>query len=128
MPFQTVEEGLASQQESVVSKKDLIRGVINSLKQQQLDDAANMYCRSKEDIGYELMNFVGRGELAKPLADVFLQTKDFYKAAQVFETLDMKREAAENYEKAGSFDSAAEWYANVGEFALSAAMFERGGA
>ena len=45
MPFQTVEEGLASQQESVVSKKDLIRGVINSLKQQQLDDAANMYCR-----------------------------------------------------------------------------------
>ena len=79
MPFQTVEEGLVSQQESVVSKKDLIRGVINSLKQQQLDDAANMYRRSKEDIGYELMNFAGRGELAKPLADVFLQTKDFYK-------------------------------------------------
>ena len=64
MPFQTVEEGLASQQKSVVSKKDLIRGVINSLKQQQLDDAANMYRRSKEDIGYELMNFAGRGELA----------------------------------------------------------------
>jgi len=128
MPFQTVEEGLASPQGAVVSKKELIQGVVNSLKQQKLDDAASLYRRSKEDIGYELMNFAGRGELAKPLANVFLQTKDFYKAAQVFETLDMKREAAENYAKAGSFDSAAEWYANISEFALSAEMFERGGA
>ena len=128
MPFQTIEQGLASPQESVVSKKDLIAGVINSLKQQQLEDAANLYRRSKEDIGYELMNFVGRGELAEPLANVFLAAKDFYKAAQVFETLDMKKEAAQNYEKAGAFDSAAEWYANIGELALSAEMFERGGA
>jgi len=128
MPFQTVEEGLASPQESVVSKKDLIAGVIKSLRQQQLEDAANLYRRSKEDIGYELMNFAGSGELAEPLANVFLQAKDFYKAAQVFETLDRKKEAAQNYEKAGAFDSAAEWYANIGELALSAEMFERGGA
>ncbi|MGH9459700.1 MAG: cyclic nucleotide-binding domain-containing protein [Vicinamibacteria bacterium] len=128
MPIQTVAEGMASAQESVVSKKELITSVISSLKQQNLEGAADLYRRSKEDIGYELMNFVGRGELAKPLANVFLTAKDFYKAAQVFETLDMKKEAAENYEKAGAFDSAAEWYANIGELAMSAEMFERGGA
>jgi tetratricopeptide (TPR) repeat protein len=128
MPFKTVEEGLASSQESIVSKKDLIAGVINCLKQEQVDPAAQLYRRSKEDIGYELMNVVGSGEAAKLLASMFLQARDFYKAAQVFETLDMRKEAAQNYEKAGAFDSAAEWYANIGELTLSAEMFERGGA
>jgi len=128
LPSHAVEDGLASPGESIVSKRDLIRSVIDSLKQGQLDGAASLCRRSKEDVGYDLMNEVGRGELARPLATVFLQVKDFYKAAQVLESLDMKREAAENYEKAAAFDLAAELFANLGELALSAEMFERGGA
>ncbi len=128
MPLKTVQESLASPQEGVVAKRDLIGSVIESLQEGHLDAAVSLHRRSKEDIGYELMNAVGRGELARPLADVFLQARDFYKAAQVYESLDLKREAAQNYEKAGAFDPAAELYANIGELATSAEMFERGGA
>jgi len=128
MPLQTVAEGLASPGESVVSKRDLIRSVLDSLEKGELEAATSLYRRSKEDVGYELMNEIGRGELARPLASLFLEAKDFYKAAQVLENLDLKREAAEGYEKAGAFDSAAELYANIGDLATSAEMFERGGA
>jgi tetratricopeptide (TPR) repeat protein len=128
MPVQTVNEGLASPKESVVSKEDLIQSVLDSLRQGRLDTAANLYARSTEDIGYELMNKAGRGEIARPLANMFLQVKDFYKAAQVFDRLDMKKEAAQSFEKAGDYDSAAELYASIGDMGTSAEMFERGGA
>jgi tetratricopeptide (TPR) repeat protein len=127
VPFQTINEGLASPKESVVSKQELIQSVMGSLRQDQQETAANLYRRAKEDIGYELMNAIGRGELARPLATMFLQVKDFYKAAQVFERLDRKREAAQNYGKAGACDLAAELFANIGELAASAEMYERGG-
>lgn len=128
MPVQTVTQGLESPAESVVSKRDLVKSIVASLQQGQLETAASLYRRSKEDVGYEVMNEVGRGPLAPALANVLLEVKDFYKAAQVFESLEMKREAAENYAKAAAFDSAAELFANIGDLAGSAEMFERGGA
>lgn len=128
MPLQSVAEGLASPGESVVSRRDLIRSVLDSLGKGDLDAATSLYRRSKEDVGYELMNEIGRGELARPLASLFLQARDYYKAAQVLENLDLKKEAAECYEKADAFDSAAELYANIGDLAASAEMFGRGGA
>ena len=128
MPVQTVTQGLESPAESVVSKRDLVKSIVASLQQGQLETAASLYRRSKEDVGYEVMNEVGRGQLAPALANVLLEVKDFYKAAQVFESLEMKREAAENYAKAAAFDSAAELFANIGDLAGSAEMFERGGA
>ena len=121
MPVQTVTQGLESPAESVVSKRDLVKSIVASLQQGQLETAASLYRRSQEDVGYEVMNEVGRGPLAPALANVLLEVKDFYKAAQVFESLEMKREAA-------AFDSAAELFANIGDLAGSAEMFERGGA
>lgn len=121
-------EGSASPKEGVVSKGDLVKSIVASLRQGQLEDAASLYRRSTEDIGYEVMNQVGRGELAQPLATVLLQVRDFYKAAQVLESIDMKREAAENYEKAAAWEPAAELFASIGDLAASAEMFERGGA
>ena len=127
MTLQSPQQGLASPHESVVSKADLIEGVLASLKQGKIPDAAGLYRRSKEDIGYELMNVVMGGELAKPLANVFLDARDYYKAAQVFEKLDMKAEAAQNYEKEGAYGEAAELYASIDDMANSAEMLERGG-
>ncbi len=127
MSVQPLEPGLSPEKQAVVTKKDLINGVIASLKGNEPDKAANLYRRCKEDVGYELMNLVGRGQLAKPLADVFLQAKDYYKAAQVFESLEMKKEAAENFAKGGDFGSAADIYGQLGDVARCAEMFERGG-
>ena len=127
MTLQSPQQGLASPHESVVSKADLIEGVLASLKQGQITDAAGLYRRSKEDIGYELMNVAMGGELAKSLAKIFLDVRDYYKAAQVFEKLDMKLEAAQNYEKAGAYGEAAELYASVGNMGNAAEMLERGG-
>lgn len=99
MSVQPLEPGLSPEKQAVVTKKDLINGVMASLKDNQPDQAAKLYRRCKEDVGYELVNLVSRGPLAKPLAGVFLQAKDYYKAAQVFESLEMKKEAAENFAK-----------------------------
>src|SRR5262245_35467696 len=111
MPLHTVAQGLASKRECVVSKRDLIQCIVGSLQKGELEAAVSLYKRSQEDIGYELMNVVGSGELARPLASLFLQAKDLYKAGQVFESLDMKSEAAESYEKAGAYEPAAELFA-----------------
>lgn len=127
MTLQSPQQGLASPHESVVSKADLIEGVLAALKLGQVSDAAGLYRRSKEDIGYELMNVAMGGELAQPLANVFLDVRDYYKAAQVFEKLDKKAEAAQNYEKADAYGEAAELYASVGDMGRSAEMLERGG-
>ena len=127
MTLQSLQQGLASPHESIVSKADLIENIIASLKQGRILDAADLYRRSKEDIGYELMNVAVGGDLAKSLAKLFLDAKDYYKAAQVFEKLDMKIEAAQNYEKAAAYGEAAELYASVGDMGNSAEMLERGG-
>ena len=127
MSVQPLEPGLSPEKQAVVTKKDLVNGVMASLKGNQPDQAANLYRRCKEDVGYELMNLVSGGALAKPLAAVFLQAKDFYKAAQVFESLEMKKEAAENFAKGGDFGSAADMYGQLGDVAKCAEMYERGG-
>ena len=127
MSVQPLEPRLSPEKQAVCTKKDLINGVMASLQGNEPDKAVNLYRRCKEDVGYELMNLVGRGPLAKPLADVFLQAKDYYKAAQVFESLEMKKEAAQNFAKGGDFGSAADMYGQLGDVASCAEMFERGG-
>lgn len=127
MPLTSSGDGLHNPHESVVSKPALIEGVLASLKEGQIENAAGLYRRSTEDIGYELMNVVASGDLATPLATVFVNARDYYKAAQVFEKLERKHEAAQNFEKAGAYGEAAELYASLGDVGNAAEMLERGG-
>ncbi len=122
-----LDEGLSPEKQAVVTKKELIDSLAVSLKQNEIDKAADLYRRCNEDVGYELMSLAAGGPLAKPLASVFLESKDYYKAAQVFDSLDLTKEAAENFEKAGAFELAADMYGRLGDIASSAEMFERGG-
>jgi tetratricopeptide (TPR) repeat protein len=122
-----LDEGLSPEKQAVVTKKELIDSLAVSLKQNEIDKAADLYRRCNEDVGYELMSLAAGGPLAKPLASVFLEAKDYYKAAQIFDSLDLTKEAAENFEKAGAFELAADMYGRLGDIASSAEMFERGG-
>jgi len=127
MPSSNLEHGLESSTESVVSKEALIESVLASLREDSIDNAATLYRRSEEDIGYELMNLVESGDLAARLATAFVNARDHYKAAQIFDKLGMKSEAAQNFEKAGAFGEAAELFASVDDMGNAAEMLECGG-
>lgn len=127
MPLDHVIRELSSKQEVSLTKKEFVDGLLDWLKQGAIAKAADAYLRVNEDVGYALLEAVGKGRLARPLAEMFLKARDLYKAGQVYETLGLINEAARTYEQAEVYPSAAEMYGQLGEMAKCAEMLERAG-
>jgi tetratricopeptide (TPR) repeat protein len=104
----------------------VIGGLIKMLKAGKVSDAADVYSRCQDDIGYLLINKVQTdGRLQKLVANMLFRSRDFDKAALCCENLGEFDKAAQLYEQSDDYQSAAEMYAKVENFEKAAEMFER---
>jgi hypothetical protein len=72
------------EEEVLLTKKDLIDGLVQRLKSGETESAIQLYRRCHEDVGYELMNLIGGGPLAENLAKFFLGAKDLLQGGAGF--------------------------------------------
>jgi len=104
----------------------LVQRLLQLLAEGRVDQAADIYSRCQEDVGYVLVNKAKTQEkLQKLLANMFFRARDFEKAALCCENLGEFAKAASLYEQADDYQSAAEMYAKVENFEKAAEMFER---
>ena len=93
-----------------------------------VEQAADLYSRCQDDIGYSLINAIPRDQkIRRATAKMFYMAKDFEKAALIFEQAEEFDKAAVLYEKCEDYAMAAEMYSRVEQFDKAAAMFEKAG-
>ena len=104
----------------------VIQGLIKMLSGGKVAEAADIYSRCQEDIGYLLINKVQSDpRIQKLVANMFFRARDFDKAALCCENLGENDKAAQLYEQSDDYRSAAEMYARVENYEKAAEMFER---
>jgi len=104
----------------------VIQGLIKMLNGGKVAEAADIYSRCQEDIGYLLINKVqNEPRLQKLVANMFYRARDFDKAALCCENLGEFDKSAQLYEQSDDYRSAAEMYARVENYEKAAEMFER---
>ena len=118
---------IAADRVACLSRADLLRELGQRLSRDEVDGAKQLYCRSAEDIGYELIHVVGSGALAPALVRLFVESRDYYKAAQVFETMGDLPAAAAHFALAEAYIPAADLFAQVGDVEKAAEMCEKAG-
>ncbi len=119
-------KGRAGQGNAFVTTGQLLKGLTDLLSLGKVSEAADIYSRCQEDVGYILINKVsGNKQLQKLVANMFFRARDFEKAALCCENLGEFAKAASLYEQADDYQSAAEMYAKVENFEKAAEMFER---
>ena len=102
--------------------------IFQMIKDRKLDEAAKLYTRCQEDIGYLLINQMDGQQVPKnSLAKMFYIAKDFEKSALVFEQAGIFDKAAVLYAKGDDYLMAAEMYSRVQDFANAALMYEKNG-
>jgi len=115
-------------EKAYMSTAEVFKTIGGHLSKGQADEAAYLYSRCQEDIGYQLMNRVPDDrKLRQSLAKMFFTAKDFQKAGQVCEEMEEFEKAAQLYERCDDYFLAAEMYARVENHAKAAEMFERYG-
>jgi len=115
-------------QKSYMSTAEVMKTISDELAKNQIEDAANLFSRCQEDIGYQLMSRLSADKhIRQNLVKMFFAAKDYQKAAQVCEELKEFQKAAQLYERCDDYYLAAEMYARVEDHAKSAEMFERYG-
>jgi tetratricopeptide (TPR) repeat protein len=111
-----------------MTHEQAIAGLFSLLEQGRVDEAADVYMRCQEDLGYALMS---EGQAApdrfKMVANLLYKARDYEKAAQCCEQLEEADKAAVLYERAGNVTLAAQMYARAGDNARAAAMFDKSG-
>jgi tetratricopeptide (TPR) repeat protein len=104
----------------------VIQGLTKMLSNGKVAEAADVYSRCQEDIGYLLINKVqSEPRLQKLVANMFYRARDFDKAALCCENLGEYDKSAQLYEQSDDYRSAAEMYARVENYEKAAEMFER---
>jgi tetratricopeptide (TPR) repeat protein len=115
-------------EKAYMSTGEVIRSIGGFLAKAQIEDAASLYSRCQEDIGFQLMSRMPSDKkLRQNLVKMFFAAKDYQKAAQVCEQLDEFQKAAQLYERCDDYSLAAEMYARVEDYPKAAEMFERYG-
>lgn len=110
------------------SSVEIVDKLIRTVSAGHVDEAARVYSRCQEDIGFLMINRMPENKRVQTqLAKMFFVAKDFQKAALVFENTGEKEKAAILYEKADDYGMAAEMFCQAGRFAKGAAMFEKAG-
>ncbi len=119
-------QGAPGEGNTFVTTAEVIQGLVKMLGDGDVAEAASVYSRCQEDIGYVLINKVKtQPTLQKLVANMFFRARDFDKAALACENLGEHAKAAQLYEQADDYQSAAEMYAQVENFEKAAEMFER---
>lgn len=107
---------------------DILQQIFRLIAAGTVDEAARLYSRCQEDVGFLLINKMpDNKKIQTALAKMFFVAKDFQKAALVFENAGDKERAAILYEKADDYLTAAEMYCQASKYAKGAAMFEKAG-
>lgn len=107
---------------------DVLQQIFRLVAAGTVDEAARLYSRCQEDVGFLLINKMpDNKKVQTSLAKMFFVAKDFQKAALVFENAGDKERAAILYEKADDYLTAAEMYCQANKYAKGAAMFEKAG-
>jgi tetratricopeptide (TPR) repeat protein len=109
-----------------LTTSQVIDGLLNLLGQGKTGEAADIYSRCQEDIGFLLINKAqNTGPVQKALANMLYRARDYDKAALCCENMGEFAKAAQLYELDDDYQSAAEMYAKVENFDKAAEMFER---
>ncbi len=124
---ETIEiKGKGGQENTFLTTAQVMDGLVTYLKSNRLPEAADIYSRCQEDIGYLLINKVQADpDLQRLAANMFYRSRDYDKAALCCENLGEFDKAAPLYEQDDDYRSAAEMYAKVENFEKAAEMFER---
>jgi tetratricopeptide (TPR) repeat protein len=119
-------KGRAGEGNTFLTTAQVIEGLIKMLTAGKISEAADVYSRCQEDIGYVLINKVKtKKDLQKLVANMLFRARDFDKAALCCENLGEFDKAAQLYEQSDDYQSAAEMYAKIENFEKAAEMFER---
>jgi tetratricopeptide (TPR) repeat protein len=119
-------KGKEGEGNTFLTTAQVIQGLIKMLNGGKVAEAADIYSRCQEDIGYLLINKVqNEPRLQKLVANMFFRARDFDKAALCCENLGEFDKSAQLYEQSDDYHSAAEMYARVENYEKAAEMFER---
>jgi tetratricopeptide (TPR) repeat protein len=119
-------KGREGEGNTFLTTAQVIQGLIKMLSGGKVAEAADIYSRCQEDIGYLLINRVqSEPRLQKLVANLFFRARDFDKAALCCENLGEFEKSAQLYEQSDDYRSAAEMYARVENYEKAAEMFER---
>lgn len=122
-------EGIAIQTaegSKFLTTAQVLTGLLDLLSTNKVSEAADIYSRCQEDIGFLLINKAQSDpRLQRALANLFYRSRDYDKAALCCENLGELAKAAALYEQDDDYYSAAEMYAKVENFEKAAEMFER---
>lgn len=111
-----------------INHQEIVQKLVALLREDKVDDAARMYSRLTEDIGFYLVQKMARmANIGKRLAKMFYVAKDYEKAALVFEEVQEYDKAAKLYAKGDNYGMAAEMFAKVGDIENAAQMYEKHG-
>jgi len=116
-------------EKAYMSTREVFKTIGGHLKNGRAEQAAHLYSRCQEDIGYQLISRVPKENkpLLQSLAKMFFTANDYQKAGQVCETLQDYNKAAQLYERCDDYFLAAEMYARIENYEKAAEMFERYG-
>ncbi len=119
-------KGREGEGNTFLTTAQVIQGLTKMLNTGKVAEAADIYSRCQEDIGYLLINKVqSEPRLQKLVANMFYRARDFDKAALCCENLGEYDKSAQLYEQSDDYRSAAEMYARVENYEKAAEMFER---
>ena len=100
----------------VINKNKLTEVLINLVTKNMIKQAAELYLRSNNDIGPQLMAEIDyQSDAAKNLAEVFLNVSQFNYAGMVLERLSEYERAGEAFKQAEDFNRAAHCFERCGK-------------
>ena len=119
-------KGREGEGSTFLTTAQVIEGLLKYLATGKVAEAADIYSRVQEDIGFLLINKVESDPvLQRAAANMLYRSRDYDKAALCCENLGEFDKAAALYEQDDDYQSAAEMYAKVENYEKAAEMFER---
>jgi tetratricopeptide (TPR) repeat protein len=111
-----------------LSATQVVKAIAQHLQAGNLDEAAAIYSRCHEDVGFILMTRLPKDRpLQAKMAKLFFMAKDYEKAALVLEANEEFARAAELYERTDQFENAAEIWLKLDTIDRAAHNLEKAG-
>ena len=114
----------------IISERSLVGVLAAMLQQGDLDTATRLYEESGRAVAEQLLAVLQRAEqpVREAGAKMYVQARDFARAARLYENARFWPDAARLYEEAGDLSAAARCWKKAGEPALAARALEASGA
>lgn len=118
----------SSEKKEYLSATQVVKSLAQLLQAGDLDEAAALYSRCHEDVGFILMTRLPKDRpLQAKMAKLFFMAKDYEKAALVLEANEEFARAAELYERTDQFENAAEIWLKLDNADRAAHNLEKAG-